>query len=364
MKIAILLDDYTQLGGVEKVTSNLVDAFLEVRLPLWGIISKKAKNATSKIHFSNDINIEVLNTTLIEDIIKKYDITHIIVQIQSLNEAVHDIKLLKRVDVKLIAILHNSPYLYVKWLMPKNTWKDKIQFLKVELISRMKNIIYFKIVLKYTISFLMVSKKAKDEMVEILGKDYQNLDYIHNFVPLSDSCLNLEKKNIIIYGGRLAKDKRVFETIKILYPLLKRHCNWEYHIYGEGEEEEVIREYLLLNKINNIKLMETVKNMDEYLAQSKICLLYSLYEGLPTIFIEAAKNQNVLISSNSKGGVSDIIKKNGFIVNNDAELYSKMEYLIENEDIIGNIMQENNNILGEFEKKNILLKWYRILKIN
>ena len=44
-------------------------------------------------------------------------------------------------------------------------------------------------------------------MVEILGKDYENLDYIYNFVPVLNNSLNLEKKNIIIYGGRLSKDK-------------------------------------------------------------------------------------------------------------------------------------------------------------
>ena len=362
MKIAVLLEDYTQLGGVEKVTSNLVDAFLEVELPLWGIISKNAKNSSSKISFSNSINIEVLNNNSIEDIIKKNSITHIIVQIQSLNEAVYDIKLFKKVGVKVIAILHNSPYLYVKWLMPKNRWKDYIQFLKVELMSRIKNRIYFKIILKRSISFLMVSEKAKDEMVEILGKDYENLDYIYNFVPVVNNSLNLEKKNIIIYGGRLSKDKRVFETVKILSPLLKKYSNWQYHIYGEGEEEEMIREYLLVNKINNIKLMGVVKNMDEYLSQSKICLLYSLFEGLPTIFIEAAKNQNVLVSSNSKGGVSDIIRNNGYIIDNNAELYSKIEYLIENEDVLEKMKLENNNILEKFNYKNILSKWYNILK--
>ena len=53
-------------------------------------------------------------------------------------------------------------------------------------------------------------------MVEILGKDYENLDYIYNFVPVLNNSLNLEKKNIIIYGGRLSKDKRVFESEKFL----------------------------------------------------------------------------------------------------------------------------------------------------
>lgn len=53
-------------------------------------------------------------------------------------------------------------------------------------------------------------------MVEILGKDYENLDYIYNFVPVLNNSLNLEKKNIIIYGGRLSKDKRVFESGKFL----------------------------------------------------------------------------------------------------------------------------------------------------
>lgn len=31
-------------------------------------------------------------------------------------------------------------------------------------------------------------------MVEILGKDYENLDYIYNFVPVLNNSLNLEKK--------------------------------------------------------------------------------------------------------------------------------------------------------------------------
>ena len=58
----------------------------------------------------------------------------------------------------------------------------------------------------------------------------------------------------------------------------------------------------------------------------------------------------------------DLALKNGFIVNNDAELYSKMEYLIENEDVLEKMKLENNNILEKFNNRNILSKWYNILK--
>ena len=362
MKIAILLHDYSQLGGVEKVSANLAKAFIDEKMPFWGILSLEAANDVPKINYPKEINICVLNGKKIEDIIKQNSITHVIIQIQLLSEAVKLSRILSGLGVKVISVLHNSPYLYVKWLYPKTNFRSYLSYLKTDIFSKIKNKIYFKSLIKYSSSLLMVSKRAKEEMVEILGKDYENLDYIYNFVPVLNNSLNLEKKNIIIYGGRLAKDKRVFETVKILSPLLKKYSNWQYHIYGEGEEEEMIREYLLINKINNIKLMGVVKNMDEYLSQSKICLLYSLFEGLPTIFIEAAKNQNVLVSSNSKGGVSDIIKNNGYIIDNNAELYSKIEYLIENEDVLEKMKLENNNILEKFNNRNILSKWYNILK--
>ena len=55
MKIAILLHDYSQLGGVEKVSANLAKAFIDEKMPFWGILSLEAANDVPKINYPKEI---------------------------------------------------------------------------------------------------------------------------------------------------------------------------------------------------------------------------------------------------------------------------------------------------------------------
>ncbi|QNS15402.1 glycosyltransferase [Mannheimia bovis] len=364
-KILIIVEDYTKFGGVEKVTANMSSMFVNNDFPIWGVLSLHKENDISLIDYNKNLNIEVVKRQNVTNFIESKGITDVILQIGSLKEASCIVNKLYG-KVAIISILHSTPYAYTKYILEKSTWKDWLSFFKKELLVRFINIFFFKNIIKKSKFFLTVSKKGVKELEDILNNSYKNVDYIYNLIPNVYTSLKKfgEKENIILYGGRLDKNKRVFETVKYLSSLLKKRAAWEYYILGDGDEYEEIQEYITNNSIENIKLIGFKKNIYEYLSKSKICLLYSLYEGLPTILVEAGMYKNVLISYNSTSGVSDIIlnNENGFIVNNEKELIEKIELLMDNEDLL-NRMAESNYINENFHCDKILDKWKKILDL-
>lgn len=99
---------------------------------------------------------------------------------------------------------------------------------------------------------------------------------MYNIIPkdkLSGDTIRIEeKKDWLVYAGRLAPMKRVFLTVQLLHPILERYPNWTYYILGDGEEFNCIRDYINKHHISNIKLMGIVDNVNDYLKQSKISI--------------------------------------------------------------------------------------------
>lgn len=360
-KILIIIEDYTRFGGVEKVTANMLSIFMDNNFPIWGILSLNKENDTCAIRYDKNVNIEVVKKQDVANFVQLNGITDVILQIGSLKEANYIVnRLYGKVDI--IPVLHNTPYVYTKYFLDKSTWKDWLRFCRKEFLVKPIHILFFKNIIKKSKLFLTVSQKGMEELKDILKRTYHNLDYVYNFIPNEIDETFHRKENIILYGGRLSKDKRVFETVKYLSPLLKKNSSWKYYILGDGEEYGKIQDYIEKNDIKNISLVGFTSNVKEYLSESKVCLLYSLYEGLPTILIEAGICRNVLVSYNSKGGASDIVinYRNGFIVNDEKELVEKIELLINNEALL-NEMAMNDHINKSFECSRILDKWRKIL---
>lgn len=363
--ILIIIEDYTRFGGIEKVTANMLSIFMENNLPIWGVLSLYKENDTCAISYGKGLNIEVVGKHDVVSFVESNKITDVILQIGSLKEANYIVNKLYG-KVTIIPVLHSTPYAYTKYFLGKSTWKDWLRLFRKQLLVKPIHILFFKNIVKKSKIFLTVSQKGMNELKDILKHPYPNIDYIYNFIPDLDEYLqsNKLKENIILYGGRLNRDKRVFETVKILSSLLKNNFGWKYYILGDGEEYIKIQEYIEEKRIDNIKLIGFKSNIEEYLSKSRICLLYSLYEGLPTILVEAGRYKNVLISYDSKGGVSDIIlnNDNGFIVNNEKELIEKVELLINDDNLLSK-MSESKYINENFHCDKILDKWKKILDL-
>lgn len=362
-KILIIMNDYTLMGGVEKVTSNLIEVFLKNKMNVWGIWSLNSFNSEPHIVYPENINIKIeSDIEQLEDFVADNDIKYIIVQIGDIWSGYKIARIFKESKVKVISVLHSSPYLWLKKFYIEG-FLDHLRWVKMFLWNKYKYKNLMRNLIDDSYITLFVSKKACSEAQMLFPSLSHKIDYIYNFSMKFNNSIKspYTRTNTIMYAGRLDKTKRVYESIKVLEPILKKHRDWEYLILGDGEDRNKIEQFIKKNNLYNVKVVGKVKNVHEYLQKSKICILYSLFEGLPTILLEAAEYRIPIVAFCGAGGTEDIIinNKNGFLVNNDKELYERVLLLIEDSDILNKLLT-NENDYSQYNEEVILDKWRKL----
>lgn len=367
-KVAIIIGDFSTWGGVETITKQL----LKTKIPFWGMIGLGQKHNPPKTSYPPHIQLYVIsNEQQIARKLKENQITHSIIISFDLKKTLKIIEELKVYHIKSIYFFHNTPYIYTPYLIKKsfsplmNIYIEVSNFIK-KLINYRRSYASYLIenIIDKSHHFLVLSEHIVKETKFLTPyRVHSKIDYMYNIVSVEENVK--PKENTIVFAGRLTDYKRALLTVKTLAPILKHYPDWRFYILGDGEEYSLIEDYLIENDIKNIHLCGKVDNVHEYLAKSKICLLYSLFEGLPTILLEAGMLENALISYNSRGGVRNIIKheNNGFIVKNETELSEKVEFLIKNPDILDRMRIKNKDIFKKFEHSKIIAKWEKILDI-
>jgi wffI len=174
------------------------------------------------------------------------------------------------------------------------------------------------------------------------------------------------KENIISFVGRLEKDKNVSELLEIISETEIPH-DWKLQIIGDGIERTKLEKFVKDKNLTNIVHFIGTKTTDEIsklLDKSKIFVLTSLKEGLPTVLIEAMFSSNILISYNCNHGPSDIINENnGFLIPmHDKNLFrEKLESVLKNPEKLSDMITTSYKESQKWKKGKILEKWTEIL---
>ncbi|WP_164123653.1 glycosyltransferase [Sphingobacterium sp. xlx-130] len=374
MEIAIYLDDYSGLGGVEKVTLDLANA-LSVYYSV--TIISRTKSAISPVFDYSD-KVIVLDSfkgkslDVLSEVLKQHKIKSLIVQIQNLSKCYRIVKKVQRdLGIKVFSVLHSSPNAYLKFLESFGAVSllGVAKRMKFSLYWKPLNFFLLKKIVRISTKFICISEGAMKEMYMIFSSDFleDKVILIYNILYTDSEKVDFVKKeNLIVYGGRLSKDKRVDLLVKNWIELKRYHGQWRFEIYGDGSELEELKRQIAKSGLTNIHLMGVSNGMLDVLSRSKICLLYSVVEGLPTILYEAALMGNVLVSYNSYGGASDLVKhrSNGFVVNNEVELQSTLKMIL-NRDIDLNILSNNNaKVLSSFNNEDVVNSWIDLIGVD
>lgn len=147
---------------------------------------------------------------------------------------------------------------------------------------------------------------------------WQSFRYIPNMIDYDEFKFNRSKRDMIRlqYGiktddiligmvGRISKQKNQIFALKILERLVKINKKYKLMIVGDAdnqEQEELLKLKDCINKSNlseNVIFTGMVNNVQDYYSAFDIFWLTSLYEGMPTVGVEAQTNGlNVLVSDN------------------------------------------------------------------
>ena len=110
-----------------------------------------------------------------------------------------------------------------------------------------------------------------------------------------------------IYVGRLAIQKDLYSLLEIWTLVNKRHSDWVLHIYGEGDEEEMLKKSAK-NTGSRIVFHRPVSNIHEKYLESSVLLLTSLYEPFGLVIPEAMSCGLPVVAFDCPYGPAEIIK--------------------------------------------------------
>jgi glycosyltransferase involved in cell wall biosynthesis len=218
---------------------------------------------------------------------------------------------------------------------------------------------------------------CSEKKINIIGKGSSNGINSDYFAPekISEAeVTNLKSElgfkgdeTILIYIGRLVKDKGVNELITTFDAISRSNSNCKLLLLGYYEQD---RDPLSEDTIRMIKenpsIIERgfIKDIRPYLLLSSFLVFPSYREGFPNVVLQAAAMQLPAIVTNING-CNEIIQHNynGIIIpkKNSKALKDAILYLIENKSVLENMKSSSRNFVIENFSREII--WNELLNV-
>jgi glycosyltransferase involved in cell wall biosynthesis len=169
-------------------------------------------------------------------------------------------------------------------------------------------------------AIVSISQASADDLERLLGPSPPRIEMIYNPV-VSDQIEQLAAERaphpwfddpelkIVITIGRLENQKNFPRLIRAFAGVVREEPSARLVILGEGSLRGMLKA-----EITGLGLDETValpgffENPYSFLSRSAVFALSSIYEGLPTVVIEAMACGTPIVSTDSAGGVREILE--------------------------------------------------------
>lgn len=385
--ILFVFNTYPGIGGLESVSNNIIE-YLGKYYSIYTLSVNTQANVsvpssiTEMFKFSS-INDQDENINLFNRIIKEKGISYVINQ--GIYPQITDIifNIYRDPNVKVFSVLHGMPgYEKIQyWQLPNiikaNKWKQKKRRFMSHLGLNRKYT-------KYTNLFFNSYRKAciNGEKIILLCNDYivpfierYKLNEYQDKViaienPLSatfskqDDIDWSQKKNQIIFMGRLSKEKRI-NIILDIWHRIKGFANWELLIIGGGEARNELEQIVRERKIQRVSFKGQVSQPQQYYRKAKVILLTSSFEGFPMCLIEAQRFGVIPLAFNISKGVHSILSHNGGIIvrNNDSKaMLTELVKIMGDEHLQGSLSKTARRKSDQYTLEEIGKQWLNLLK--
>lgn len=213
----------------------------------------------------------------------------------------------------LTASLYAIPWVYTHKATLLHTIHTTPQFEFSKRIIGLMKILYKK---KKAIP-VAISNKIKVSTSSLYNISQGSIEVVYNPVDIErfrKKSINHAENIQFIHVGRMNPNKNQQLIIKAFAIVKKELLNVSLVLVGDGESKNELSklvEDLNLNK--DVTFVGNIANVEDYLNESDIFVLSSHYEGLPLSILEAMSSGLPIVSTNV-GGVSDIVDKNGILI--------------------------------------------------
>lgn len=206
-------------------------------------------------------------------------------------------------NVKIFLIFHNDPLM----MIGSKTVKER------------KNL------LEDCDKILCVSNFIRNLFLKGIKFNREKVVVLHNGVNRKLKSFPKKKKEVL-FVGKINKDKGVHLYVEAIKQIFQEHKNWRFSVIGTPMKR-TNKEYLKFfnNVKNTIKLMFDQGNLEMSLShedvqkrmqEAAIVVIPSIWnEPYGLVVSESMSNGAAVIASN-KGGIPEIIKDNGILINN------------------------------------------------
>ncbi|MGV8947221.1 MAG: glycosyltransferase family 4 protein [Lutibacter sp.] len=352
MKIGILLNGMSGIGGIQRITAGKINTWIEVFGYEVVLITKNQGNAP----FVYELNKNCKYYNL--DISSKFG-GGIIAYIKNIPKGFKFfVKLKKILESESVDILFTTIVGFDSLVVPFVNFKiPKILEIHSSGYSYNKNTWFFKkqIIRKYD----RVALLTKSE-IDYFGLN--NTVVIPNFIDKSDEdCFVNKKRNIIISAGRIAPVKQFDHLVDIWSTIATKHPDWEVHIYGSGSIKPLNEKIDEMGLQLSFKIFPGTIEIKSKMQEASIFVLVSATEAFPMVLLEAMEAELPIVSYDSPHGPKNIITDgtDGFLVSlNDKVAFSeKLNTLIENPELRADFVLNQKVKLDLFSKKNVMNQW-------
>ena len=216
---------------------------------------------------------------------------------------------------------------------------------------------------KDCLSSLSVSKYVHNLQTKEIKSSvfYEGIDY-----PKKLTFKNSKKR--VVFYGRFAQSKGVYDFIEIAKELQSKNKNVEFYIVGSGEEKQNIIKKI---KKSNIVLKTAFEDFFKFFTSNTICFFPTYFDAFPTTIKECMAYGIPVIAYNT-GGISELIldHKTGFLIK-PGDKKKAIELILdifESKDLKKRVIKQSKDLVKEkFDmKKNInsLLNIYKKILVD
>ncbi|PLA36903.1 hypothetical protein CYJ46_11385 [Corynebacterium coyleae] len=194
-----------------------------------------------------------------------------------------------------------------------------------------------------------------------------NASYMYNPVELLSrpSILSIEERpKKVVYVGRYAVEKRVPKLVECWAKVASDFPDWKFEIYGVGPDAANIAKSILENHVSDsVTLMGKTQNPEQVLANSRLMMMASDFEGLPVVVVEAGLVGTPTLATNCAPGMEVLIEneKTGVLVE-DRDYYAlavKLSNLLRDSEALHEMSVASASYMERFSISRIADEWER-----
>ena len=190
-------------------------------------------------------------------------------------------------------------------------------------------------------AIICVAESAKKSFVERYPQLADKTHVIYNFFDVDAIRKKAEEPfayhsakdgiPILLSVGRMTTQKKYLRFLDVLARLRDEGVEFQWYVLGDGEEREQIEAKIKELRLDDFVFLEGLTdNPYKYMKHCDLFVLPSVYEGFPTVTVEA-KILNCAVLATDVSGIREQMehRKTGWIVENDADaIFEGLKYLL------------------------------------